>query len=302
MVEGIASDVEVPAEFETEEMATAVPYVLVEANGKIVITVSFRDANNQLAAFTKDTKLTVSTNVGTLKVNAGLARKGESSATIETSLTGPVNRVVLTVGAGSGPKAPTPGVSYIPDGPDKRDFRFDVLSDLSPFLTAPDGSSFQAGFGGENGCVQATEAAPVCEVVLLPRGAGSKVLLTVGACDADPNSTYAPCFKGAKGVVGGAVVQALFAEPTTPYEIDSPAVVVVKCDRTLCGTGSIRNRTVLWALGGNDALVAANPCPAKNTMAEEGVPCVDYVQSQRDGSGDTHLYLLTDQDIRTGIG
>jgi hypothetical protein len=37
-------------------------------------------------------------------------------------------------------------------------------------------------------------------------------------------------------------------------------------------------------------------------MAEVGVPCVDYVQSKRDGSGDTHLYLLTDRDMRTGIG
>jgi hypothetical protein len=37
-------------------------------------------------------------------------------------------------------------------------------------------------------------------------------------------------------------------------------------------------------------------------MAAAGVPCVDYVQSKRDGSGDTHLYLLTDQDLRGGIG
>ena len=64
----------------------------------------------------------------------------------------------------------------------------------------------------------------------------------------------------------------------------------------------IRNRTVLWSLGGNAPLEAAEPCPAKNTMATAGTPCVDYVQSTRDGSGDTHLFLLTDQDIRTGIG
>jgi hypothetical protein len=37
-------------------------------------------------------------------------------------------------------------------------------------------------------------------------------------------------------------------------------------------------------------------------MATAGVPCVDYVQSKRDGSGDTHLFLLTDRDLRGGIG
>ena len=30
-------------------------------------------------------------------------------------------------------------------------------------------------------------------------------------------------------------------------------------------------------------------CPAKGTLPGIGVPCLDYVQSKRDGSGDTHV-------------
>jgi hypothetical protein len=280
-----------------------VPYVVVKAGGTITVNVSFLDASNQPAAFTKDTRLTVSSSVGTLTATTGLAAAGQPTAAIRTSLTAPVNRVVLTVAAGSGPKAPAPGTSYVPSGPGAKDLRFDVLSDVSPLLPGANGGAFEKGFGGQDGCVQATEAAPVCEVVRLPRGSGSDVLLTVGPCDPGTQSVYAPCFKGTKGVVGGAVVQALFAQPTAaPYSISSPAIVVVKCDKSLCGTGSIRARTVLWSLGGNAPLVAAAACPGKNTMAAAGTPCVDYVQSTRDGSGDTHLYLLTDGDIRTGIG
>lgn len=282
---------------------TAVPYVLVEAGGTISVSVSFLDAAGQPAAFTKDTKLVVSSNVGTLVQTIGLAPKGETSASIDTSFRDPVNQVVLTVSAGTGPKAPSPGTSYDPVDKDP-DLRFDVLTDISGLLEAPSGDTFEKGFGGESGCLRATEAAPVCEVVQLPRGAASSVLLTVGPCDPNTQSTYAPCVKGPKGVVGGAVVQALFGEPSggDEYSTTAPATVIIKCDKTLCGTGPIRARTVLWALGGNAALTRADPCPAKGKMAQADTPCVDYVSSTRDGSGDTHYHLLTDGDIRTGIG
>ena len=106
--------------------------------------------------------------------------------------------------------------------------------------------------------------------------------------------------------MGGAIAQALFVQPTDHYTTSSPAIVIVKCDKTLCGGGPIRDLSVLWTLEGNGDLLApdhrALPCPAKGTMDKAGTPCVDYVQSKRDGSGDTHLYLLTDGDIRTGIG
>jgi hypothetical protein len=295
VVDSVTSDVAIPAGLP----GAAVPYVVVKAGGTIRVHVSFYDAVGQPAAFNQDTTLTVSTNVGRLSVGTGTALRGSPDAEIVTSLTTAVNQVVLTVGAGTGPKAPSPGTSYVPG---VKDLRFDVLSDLSPALPGRSGSTFEVGFGGKDGCVEATASAPVCEVVMLPRGSGSDVLLSVGACDRDVLSPYAPCFTGASGAVGGAVLQALFAQPSVPYSVGSPAVVVVKCDKSLCGGGAVQDLTVIYSLGGNSPLTEAVACPAKNTMASAGVPCVDYVRSKRDGSGDTHLYLLTDRDIRTGIG
>ncbi|HEX2895415.1 MAG TPA: hypothetical protein VHO29_15550 [Marmoricola sp.] len=274
------------------------PSVVVAVGGTIHVDVSFHDATGGDAAFNKDTTLTLSSNVGTLSSSTGTALKGKSSATIDTSFTTAVNQVVLTVSGGSGPKAPSPGSSYLP--PDK-DLRFDVLSELRNDLPSTDGTAFEDGIGGDTGCTNATSSAPVCGTLVLPRGSRANVVLAVGACDTSPDSAYAPCYVGPNGP-GGAVVQALFAQPTTAYTPESPATIIVRCDKTLCGTGAIQDLTVIYSLAGNGALTPALACPAKNTMAQAGVPCVDYVQSKRDGSGDTYLYLLTDQDIRTGIG
>lgn len=269
------------------------PSVVVQAGGPLVVAVRFEDADGNEAAFKKDTALDATSNVGRLGPVTGTALKGISTATVTTSVTTVVNRVVLTVGAGSGRNAPEGGPSVM----------FDVLAELEPDVPASNGVAFEQGIGGDTSCTAATPAEPVCGVVRLPRGAATNVLLSVGACDkvTDPEDPYAPCLEGPKGP-DGAVVQSLFSQPTDAYRTDSPAAIILKCDKTLCGTGSIRARTVLWSLGGNAPLVAAEACPGKNTMAAEATPCVDYVQSTRDGSGDTHLFLLTDRDIRTGIG
>lgn len=300
VVKSVTSGVALPTGLPAPGPSSPVPYVVVKAGETFRVTVDFVDAEGFPAAFTKDTTLTITSNVGTLTsgTGTGTALKGISTATIDASLTTAVNRVVLTVRAGSGPKAPEEGMSYVAD---VKDLRFDVLTDVSPLLPGMNGYAFVAGFGGRNDCAEATESAPVCQVVLLPRGAGTDVLLSVGACDIGVLPLYAPCFSGASGV-GGAVVQALFTQPSRPYSPISPLTIVVKCDKLLCGGGPISARTVLWSLRGNGPLESAKPCPAKGTMAEAGKPCVDYVQSRRDGSGDTHLYLLTDRDIRTGIG
>ncbi len=295
VVDSVTSDVGLP----TGLPGSAVPYVVVRAGGTFHINVSFYDATGAPASFNKDTTLTVATNVGRLTAASGTALRGSPTATVDTSLTTAVNRVVLTVSAGSGPKAPSPGTSYVQG---VKDLRFDVLSELRPDVPSTDGTPFQEGIGGDTACANATPAAPVCEIVVLPRGAGSNVLLSVGACDADTGSLYAPCFSGAKGATGGAIVQVLFGQPTTPYSATDPVTVVVKCDKTLCGTGAIQNLKLTYSMNGNGALQAAGPCPGKGRTGSDGTPCVDYVQSKRDGSGDTHLYLLTPQDMRVGIG
>jgi hypothetical protein len=275
----------------------AVPSLIVKAGSPFDVAVSFTNAKDRPAAFATDTTVTVtvtSHSGTTLDTAIGTALAGATGTTITTTVAAPANRVTLTATAPSGTAVPLSDSTA----------EFDVLSDVRPDVPAKSGKVFEQGIGGDSGCsLGATPTSPVCGVVLLPRGAGSNVLLSLGACDSvtDPLDLYAPCFAGPTRT-DGAVVQSLFSQPSKPYSIDSPATVILKCDKTLCGTGAIRDLKVLYSLGGNDALIAADPCPAKNTMAAALTPCVDYVQSKRDGSGDTHLYLETDGDIRTGIG
>jgi hypothetical protein len=85
------------------------------------------------------------------------------------------------------------------------------------------------------------------------------------------------------------------------YEKTAPATILVRCDKTLCGGGSIQSKRLSYTLSGNDALKTAAACPAKGTVGAEPA-CVDYVQSRRDGSGDTFLFLLFSRDARVSVG
>lgn len=267
------------------------PAVLVKAAETFTVRVEFF-IGTEPASFNSDTSLKITSTAGTLSSTTGVAPAGQTFAVLDTSIATPVNRVGLTVTVAKGPAK---GLST---GTPTDEWRFDVLSDIQIKPATVD-AAFTDGIGGDTACADATPTAPVCGIVVLPRGAGPSVLLSVGACD--DGGSYAPCYVGPKKT-GGAVVQALFAQPADPYSTTSPLTVIVKCDKTLCGTGSIQGLTVTYSLGGDASLVAAGPCPAKNTMAAAGTPCVDYVQSKRDGSGDTHLYLLFDQDMRTSVG
>jgi hypothetical protein len=97
------------------------------------------------------------------------------------------------------------------------------------------------------------------------------------------------------------VVQTL-ANLTGLYPKDDPATVIMKCDKTLCGTGAIRDVFLNFSLLGDASLARAAACPRKNTIGTDQVACVDYVQSKRDGSGDTYLYLLLTRDARVSVG
>lgn len=261
----------------------AVPYVLVEAGGSIDVTVAFYIGTTP-AAFNSDTALTITSTAGTLSPATGVAPGKSTSVTLTTSVASAANQVGLTVTVASGP------AKGLTTGPPISAQRFDVLSNLR---FANSSADFQEGIGGDANCANATEDAPVCGILVLPDGAASsQVLLSLGACD----TTYAKC-----GSTKGVVVQAL-ANLSGLYSRSAPATLVIKCDRTLCGTGAIQSKVVNFSLLGNAALGAAPACPAKGTVGDLQTACVDFVQSKRDGSGDTHLYLLFAQDIRGSIG
>ncbi len=272
----------------------AVPYVLVEAGGQFSVNVHFEDATGAPAAFTNDTTLAITSNRGTLTPSTGVAPRGQTSVTLTTSLAEPANQVSLTVAVAGGKAART-----VTPGTSSTDQLFDVVSELR-FEDSAEGQSFRQGIGGDAECTTATRANPVCGIVILPKGATSpQVLLSLGVCD----SNYARC-----GSTKGSVVQTL-ADLTRPdntnlYTQTAPATILMKCDKSLCGTGSIQSKTLSFSREGNAPLETAPACPAKGVVGPDpdDIACVDYVQSKRDGSGDTHLYLLFTEDARVSVG
>ena len=262
----------------------SVPYVLVGAGDSIFIDVSFYDATGQPTSFNTDTTLTIASSKGTPSPSTGVAPKGASSTTLTTSLSTAVNQVAFTVSVAN--KGAAKGVAPGTSSPAQL---FDVVSQLR---TEPSSPNFTQGIGGDTNCSIATRSAPVCGIVILPNGAASNVLLSLGACD---GTAYTTC--GTRG----SVVQTLFADGGR-YSNTAPATLLMKCDKSLCGTGAIQRVPAYFSLGGNDALQLVPPCPGKNTVGAGQQMCVDYVQSQRDGSGDTYLYILFTHDARVGMG
>ena len=165
---------------------------------------------------------------------------------------------------------------------------FDVLSQLR---LAPSTTNFRQGIGGSGDCTEATPADPVCGVVILPNGATSEqVLLSLGACD----PTYAGCDPR------GSVVQTL-AGLAGLYTKSSPATILIRCDKSLCGGQGVSKIHLMYSLLGNSPLAQAPACPKKNTIGSNQPVCVDYVQSHRDNAGDTMLFLLFTEDARVSV-
>ena len=264
----------------------AIPSVLVQIGGTVHLGVSFYDASGAPASFSKDTSLQVTSNRPGLTQLTGTALKGATTATLDVRFTQAANQVSLTVSVpGRAGVGITPGTSSPAQ-------LFDVVSQLQFESSAPN-TSFQRGIGGDDSqCTHATPANPVCGIAILRHGAQSaQVLLSLGLCD----TTYAGC-----GSVKGSVVQTL-ADLSGLYTKTDPAILLIKCDKTLCGVGAIQSKLLSFSLNGNDALQQAPPCPGKLTIGATQSACVDYVQSNRDNSGDTHLYLLFTQDMRGSV-
>jgi hypothetical protein len=284
VIDSVTSDVAPPE----GTPGNAVPYVLVQAGDTFRVHVSFYDAAGAPASFKSDTALAITTNRGAPTPSRGTAKKGETTATLAASLPTAANQVSVTVSVAGGKEAKTvaPGTTTPAQS-------FDVVSELQFVDSAPD-LSLEAGIGGDDSsCTIATKADPVCGIVILPHGALSgQVLLSLGLCDA----SYAAC-----GSTRGSVVQTL-GNLSGLYSKTDPATLLMKCDKSLCGGGAIRDQHLSFSLNGNDALSTAEPCPAKQTIGDNQQACVDYVQSKRDGSGDTYLYLLFSQDMRGSVG
>jgi hypothetical protein len=258
----------------------AVPYLLVRSGDTFVVHVSFWDVNNNPASFNKDTGLAISASTGSPTPSTGTALKGNPTADLPTSLATPADRVTITVGMANARDAKT----VAPDTSDSNQ-RFDVQSDIR---VVPSTTDFSQGIGGDNNCESATKQKPICGLVLLPAGAASPtVLLSIGPCLAG----FTDCTKET-----GSVVQTLLGGT---FSRMSPATLVIKCDKSLCPGTSIQNYKLSYSILGDAALQLAPVCAVKGTVGPAPeVACIDYVNSHRDGSGDTLLYLNFVQDLR----
>jgi hypothetical protein len=261
------------------------PTVLVAAGQNFFVDVSFQDATGAPAAFNSDTTLSITSNQVTLSPSTTVVPKGVTSWRLTTTATAAANQVSLTVKVASGRSARTvaPGTSSV---------LFDVMSELRLENSARD-VRFQQGIGGQANCTEATRDDPVCGIVILPRGSVSdKVLLSLGACD----SAYAGC-----GSTRGSLVQTL-ADLTGLYTKTSPATLLMRCDKSLCGSGIDPEQDAVVLAGGQQTTPDGTSVPGQGNGRRRAAACVDYVQSKRDGSGDTYLYLLFTEDARVSFG
>ena len=196
----------------------------------------------------------------------------------------PASNVTLTASADTKPKAVT-GTSRA----------FDVL--IQSLGVA--GSLTSIGGGASTGpCSPGYKT--VCGDLIPPAGAtfGDGGLLSRGLCAGTRcKDTY---------------VQALV---TFTPSVTNPATLLMKCDKDLCGVGSIKNKTLDVTLSPGSqvqgdpraATYEAPACAAKGIVTYDSTAgisstnlpfCVDYVQSTRDNAGDTILFLLFVEDAK----
>jgi hypothetical protein len=285
-IDSVTSDIQAP----TGTPTGAVPVVLAKIGTPVHVHVSLYDSSGLPTSFTKDTVVTVTStgNRGGLTQPIKTVPANDPTPTIDVSFTQAANGIVLTATVGKG------GNAFSDTTLGETDKVFDVAKLIDPPYGATPGTSLRQGIGGDTACQNATSTEPICGVLVLPHGAQtSGVLLSEGVCD----DTVVPC----RSTTKGSVVQAL-ADLSGLYSNADPATLIMKCDKTLCPGGAIQSYHVLFSRDAAGGLRQADPCPAKGTLGPGQDACVDYVQSTRDNSGDTHLYLLFTGDMRGSVG
>ena len=267
-------------------VAEGTPEVLIQANKAFPVTVALVDG---VYSKTDDLSLTLTATNGSfvqtteVTIAAGASStKDDLMLTLRTANTvGTASRVVLT--------------AQPVDRKAQRDLgsgssvEFDVVTDPKPVpLTIEQRKqSLLVSRAGNGVPCEPTPDKQSCVDLLLPLGVGSDIFFATGACDGGINC-------GRNGI---SVLQVL-AKIEGPYKKTSPATLVVKCDKSLCGTGAIQRNVLYGSLAKTGPLAFLPACPAKGTIGSTQESCVDYVQSKRDGSGDTYLYWLVTRDAR----
>jgi hypothetical protein len=258
------------------------PALLVEQNRDFAVAVMLLDSSGAPTVISnKATVVTLSRTPGGPSVGQVTVPGGQSSGTGSARIAAAANDVRLHADAKvpNGAKATTPltGVSN----------EFDVLGKI--VLVPAGGLPAQdvlVSAGGPGVACEATPAVPTCIDLFLPNGIASDAFFATGACDAPA------------GCAPGSDLLLVLARFGAGHSDSNPATMVLKCDKTLCPGGSIQNFVPKVSLDGDGALGSAPACAQKGVQSGPDGFCVDYVQSKRDGSGDTYLYVLLARDMR----
>jgi hypothetical protein len=265
--------------------STKTPSVITAVGRQVTVHVDFLAADGTATSFGKATDLALTTGGG----GSSTTTVGKDATFADlTSLpfTSAVNRTTVTVSVpsskGKGAIAAQPSLTV-----------FDVLLTLDAAVPVPtNGIVRNVGKDGAD-CGEVTESAPMCATVILPYGVvGNNVVLGTGACGPSGDAAYTLCDANR-----GSFVLELLADLGPAYTQQTPATVILSCDKKFCGKGSIQKNVPSFTPGGNTTLVKLLPCTAKGVAPATGA-CVDYVQSTRDNAGDTHLWVLFAEDAR----
>ena len=263
--------------------STKTPSVITAVGMQVTVHVEFFAADGTPTSFGKATDLLLTTGGGGSSTTT--VPKDALSADLTTSaFTSAVNRTTVTV---SVPSSKGKGAIAAKTSPTV----FDVLLTLDAQESAGSGYVRNIGKDGAD-CGEVTATNPMCATVILPFGAASNVVLGTGVCGPSTDAAYTQCDANR-----GAFVLELLADLGPLYTPQSPATVILSCDKKYCGNGSIQRNVPSFTPGGNSPLVKLAPCTAKGVAPATGA-CVDYVQSTRDNAGDTHLWVLFAEDAR----
>lgn len=262
------------------------PGVIVAQGEAFTLTVTL-SAGSAAATFTKDTNLLLSaTGPGALNTTTVTMPAGVSSHTFDGLSYAPFGNHVTVTAAVSAKGSKTSAIAATPSN------AFDVLQTLK-FDNANVGVPFQDG-AGPAACATVSATDPICGVLVLPHGASTQVLLSTGACTGIGCNT--------KGTVTQVIADLTAGDGTPLYSRTDPATLVVRCYRTVCGSGGV-SKLLGVAAGSNQngALSQAPPCPAKHTIGASQLYCTDQVQNSRDNADESSIYILFFDDFRGSI-
>ncbi len=280
-VTGVVSTVATPAG------ALGAPTALIQAGEAFTVSIALRgeDGNAYPVSSKKDTVVRVQVADGAATLAGGATTVtipgSESTANFEDLvLASAANHVVLDISVIGGTKA---ALALRPAATAP----FDVVVSSSTTEVTDRGRSLVDSRDGVDVPCEATAEITTCADLVLPMGVASDVFFSTGVCDSRV------------GCESGRDVIQVLADLGAAYGNDNPATVIVKCDKSLCGGGGVPSYKLKVNLDATGPLADAPACASKGIIPSGMTSCVDYVQSKRDGSGDTYIYWLVSRDARS---